>query len=205
MVRIHLPHGSEPTNHTASGATTRRTAADGGEPEPLVWPYTIQFDRRERQGGWNFHGITGGSKQKYRPLIIPTQEIHMVTADYTADGFPVYIERKSHPDFLGSISGGHGNLEAEFERMQSLNAAGGHCCMVVESSLDRLIDDLESPGCMRKVTPAAVLGIVASWPMRFGVPIHFAGTRRLAELLAFRIICKFIEKTLEESKHVERN
>ena len=187
----------------ASDSTPRRKKSAASD-EPLVVPFTVLIDHRERAGGWTFQGLVGDSRQKNRPLVVPTREIHMVTADYTVEGHDVYVERKSQSDFLGSISGGHDNLEAEFERMKIIVDAGGHCCMIVESSLDKIVDELESPACMRRVTPAAVVGVVASWPMRFGVPIHFAGTRRLAEILAFRVLSKFVEKTNKELASVEQ-
>ena len=117
----------------------------------------------------------------------------MLTADYTVADFDVYIERKSHSDFIGSLGGGHANLQAEFERMQAIIESGGHCCMVVESSLDKVMEELESPASARKLEPSSVLGMLATWPRRYGVPIHFAGSRRLAELLAYRIMAKYVE------------
>ena len=167
----------------------RRTAAD----EFLVVPFTVLYDHRESTGGWTFSGLVGDSRRKNRPLIVPTEKIHMVTADYTVKDVPVFIERKSHDDFIGSITGGHHNLELEFGRMQAIVAAGGYCCMVVESSMDRICDELESPASMRKAKAANVLGVVASWPARFQVPILFAGSRRYAELLAFSVMDKFVE------------
>ena len=67
--------------------------------------------------------------------------------------------------------------------------------MIVESSLDRIIEELESPLALRKLSAASVLGVVASWPMRFNVPILFAGSRGLAESLAFRVMEKCVERT----------
>lgn len=179
--------------------TPRRTLAD----DFFVVPFTVLYDHRESTGGWTFSGLIGDSRRKNRPLIVPTEKIHMVTADYTVQDVPVFIERKSHDDFIGSITGGHHNLELEFGRMQAIVEAGGYCCMVVESSMDRICDELESPASLRKANAANVLGVVASWPARFKVPILFAGSRRYAELLAFSVMDKFVEsyrKKLKESK-----
>ncbi len=211
MVRI--TH-SRPTDRQSSlfsdgegdgeNATPRRTSAD----EFLVVPFTVLYDHRESTGGWTFSGLVGDSRRKNRPLIVPTEKIHMVTADYTVKDVPVFIERKSHDDFIGSITGGHHNLELEFGRMQAIVAAGGYCCMVVESSMDRICDELESPASMRKAKAANVLGVVASWPARFQVPILFAGSRRYAELLAFSVMDKFVEsyrKKLKETKEAKQN
>jgi hypothetical protein len=80
--------------------------------------------------------------------------------------------------------------------------------MVVESSMDRICDELESPASLRKAKAANVLGVVASWPARFQVPILFAGSRRYAELLAFSVMDKFVEsyrKKLKETKEAKQN
>jgi len=168
--------------------------------DPLVLPFVIVMDHRERAGGWRFDGFTGDSGDKYRPLIVPQRFQHMETADYfiehEGEPIPTFIERKSHDDFIGSISGGAVNLRKEFERMAEIIANGGFCCMVIESSLEAIIDQLSDPCSERKVAPAAVMGTIASYQQKYSVPFNFCGTRRLAEELALRIFRKAHEKFL---------
>lgn len=198
MVRINVAGtSSKPAGRPAgTGSPSQRALFDGTDRYTV--PFTVLFDHRERSGGWTFQGLDGGSKRKNKTLEVPMREVHLITADYTVDGHDVYIERKSHADFIGSVGGGHANLEAEFERMRILISAGAYCCMIVESSLDRIVEELESPIGMRSLAPASVMGLVASWPMRFGVPILFAGNRRLAESLAFRVMEKCVERSVNQ-------
>lgn len=190
MIRIPQSRSAEPAQ-----PTTRRTD------DLTVTPFTILYDRREREGGWRF----GEIEQAGERTLVRTREIHMVTADYTvetADGvqLPCLVERKSHDDLIGSCGGGHERLRAEFERMRQVVAAGGHCCLICESSLDRIVDDLSDPAGLRRLKPNSILGILASWPQQFGVPILFAGSRRLAEQLTFLTLKKFHDRALERPR-----
>lgn len=162
--------------------------------EPLLLPFTVIRDQRERQAGWNFQNIIGTAADKYRLLVVKQVERHMVTADYTIDGVPVYIERKSHDDFIGTLGGGHDNFRKEHERMAAIQAGGGKCFVVIETSYDRVIEELESPYSARKLHPNSVEGIVASWPAKYQVPWFFAGSRRQAERLALRLLRTWYEK-----------
>jgi len=163
-------------------------AAGAEELEPLILPFTVLCDNRERSGGWRFQGMIGDSKDKYRPLIVPQRECYMVTADYTIEGVPVFIERKAHEDYIGSVGGGHLNFRKEHERMRDIIAAGGKCFVVCESSYDRIMDELNDPTCLRDLDSATVEGVVASWPGQFGVPHIFAGTRAYAERLCLKLL-----------------
>jgi len=171
-----------PPQTGAARTPTPRTSAK--TTAPLYLPFTVIYDRRERTGGWRFHDVRGGSEHDFRLLGVSTREEHMVTADYTVDGCELFVERKSHGDFIGSLGGGHRRLKAEHERMAEINAAGGKCCLIVESSLDSICSTLIAEG--RKLTPVGVMSKVAAWPVKYGVPWIFAGDRRTAEVQALR-------------------
>ena len=156
--------------------------------EPLFLPFKIIRDQRERTAGWRFEGIRGNSGDKYRPLAFVQEEQHMKTADYTVEGCPVFVERKSVDDFIATVTHGHTNFRLEHERMAAIIAAGGACCVVIEGDYGRIMDELESPTSSRNVYPASIRGAVASMPQEFQVPWHFAGSRRRAEEMAFWIL-----------------
>lgn len=156
--------------------------------EPLFLPWTLLIDHREREGGWRFQGITGDSKDKYRPLVIKQQECTLKTADYTIEDCPVFVERKSVSDFISTVTHGHENFRKEHFRMQEIIAAGGSCCVIIEGEYNAIIDELESGTSPRNVHPASIRGAVTKMPMEFGVPWYFAGTRRRAEELCFWIL-----------------
>lgn len=163
------------------------------QPEPpaelFVCPFDIIQDTSE-QLPWTFQGIAMGGKQ----MVIKRHRKSLDTGDYSIAGLEhlVTIERKSPADLAGSVVGGHRRLEAEHERMLAMIGAGGFACLICEGSLSVLDDELRAEG--RHNAAEAVMGCSASWPMRFQTPWYFAGDRRRAELLAFRILWKWWDK-----------
>jgi hypothetical protein len=67
--------------------------------------------------------------------------------------------------------------------------------VIIEGSLD---DMMESPPGWSEMDPSSVLGTVASWPNKYGVPWYFAGSVRWAEQLAFRVLRLFWERYQEQ-------
>jgi ERCC4-type nuclease len=187
-----------PLQPTSIAKASLAASLDPAFAEPLILPYTVLIDHREREGGWRFQGLTGDAKEKYRPLIVPQKEVHLVTADYSIEGVPVFVERKSHDDIIGSIGGGHGNFRKEHERMHEIVALGGACCVIIESSYDAVMTELEDPLSMRRLEPAAVEGVLASWPVACKVPWFWAGTRRRAESLAMKFLRTWYSKLTSE-------
>lgn len=225
MVKIALPQS--PSGGSRSGGNGKHSHSAGaaassppflfGEQKKAdfhVVPWVCLYDHRERAGGWRFGGLTGTASVGGHPLIVPMRETHLVTGDYTievpadradvpATRIPCFIERKSHDDCIGSIGGGHVNLRKEHERFAEILAASGgqgYCCVIVESSLSAICDELESPLSGRRLTPAGVMGVVASWGARYGVHWLFAGDRRTAEMLAYTVLSKSYERWLASVK-----
>lgn len=165
----------------------------------FVCPFTVAVDTRE-QAPWYFKGII---YNKFA-WVIPRENRTLQTGDYSIVGHErkIAIERKSAADLVGSISSGNERFRAEHERMRDMmyaaaatEAAGGppaFCCVIIEDSLSTICEELDADEG-RRVTGSMVLGAAASWPQRFGVPWYFAGDRRHAELLAFRILLKWWE------------
>lgn len=163
----------------------------------LVLPFTVLIDTRE-QLPWSFTGFTGANRE----WIVKTQSATLDTGDYTISGFEdrLAIERKSGDDFLGSIGGGHERFRREHERMYEIAIMGGFACVIIESSLDRLIAELADPTSGRRMVSETILGIVASWSQKYGVHFLFAGDRRTAESLALRVMMKFWEQRQPKQK-----
>ena len=153
-----------------------------------VCPFTVAVDTRE-QMPWSFQGIVLGQKQ----IVVKQQRQTMQTGDYSIVGREdeIVIERKSVSDMLGSITAGNARFRREHERMAAIVDGGGFACVIVEGDLAKICDDLDDPDGERRIASSTVLGIAASWPRRYGVPWYFAGDRRRAELLGFRILWKW--------------
>ena len=195
MVRINLqPPAASPSPNPAG---QRRTSAPAvASDDPLILPFAVQRDLRERAAGWTFAGFTGNASEKYRPLIVPLIDKHMLTGDYTIEGVPVFIERKSAEDFLSTIIHGRENFEKEHQRMREIESAGGSCLVIVEAGLEQIIAELESGNLQRRIHPNSVRGSVASFGVDYGIPWLFAGSRRAAEEMALAVLRKAWERAL---------
>ena len=88
--------------------------------------------------------------------------------------------------------------------MAEIVQSGGFACVVIEGSLSAICEELDGDDS-RRMTGDMVIGVAASWPMRFGVPWFFCGDRRHAELLAFRIMAKWWGQNRERTpeSHLE--
>jgi len=168
-------------------AAARRASAE--QPSDLyVCDFVLAQDTRE-QSPWSFAGIVMGGKL----VIVKRQVVTMQTGDYSIVGHEsrIVIERKSPEDAIGSITAGNARFRREHERMRDLIAAGGFACVIVEGCLARMCDELDDPNSGRRVSSETLMGVVAAWGQRYGVHWLFAGDRRRAELLAFKVLWKW--------------
>lgn len=132
--------------------------------KPVTAPFTVVVDSRE-QLPWSFEGVRIGGK----PVIVPVERGTLASGDYTIKGLEsaVTIKRKSVADFYGSITSGRSRLEAEFQRMDSMQFSA----IVVEGRLDAVLD----PGFYgRRVSPNAIRATVASWSVKYKTRWFFA-------------------------------
>jgi hypothetical protein len=66
---------------------------------------------------------------------------------------------------------------------------GGHAALVCERSYAAIDDELRAEG--RWKAAETLLGTLASWPIKFRCPWYFAGDRRRAEILTFRLLLRW--------------
>lgn len=215
MVRIiHTPALGSAAPPQTPAAIRRQAVAAAKRVEPYRCPFRIIRDTRE-QAGWTFQGLQGWSKQNYRPLEIEVVDRGLATADYAVEfehrsglvmQVPVLIERKSGDDLIGSLGAGHQRFEAEHVRMTAMVEKGWQCWVIVEESLDSICERLDDPLFGRRLTSAGVIGAAMMWPVRFGVHWQFAGTRRLAEVCALRLMWSLYEEYERtwKKKEIER-
>ena len=162
-------------------------------PDLYVCPFTV-LESNAEQLPWTFQGIVISRRQ----WIVKRKRQHMKTADYSVEGYESFlaIERKSATDLVGSVTAGHSPLEREHERMAGIIQAGGFACLVCEGSLSEIDEELRRDG--RHGAAETLMSCVASWPMKFKTPWFFAGDRRRAELLAFRLLWKWWNENVGE-------
>lgn len=136
--------------------------------------------------------------REQRPYVFPDYPVirtGLMTGDYSLLNFEgnIGIERKSLDDLVGSLSGGRKRFEAELERGSRMD----YFSIVVESDMRSILQ-----GKYRsRMSPAAVLGSLEAYSVRYKVPVWFAGDRAQGQALTQRLLVKFykeMEKVIEE-------
>lgn len=155
-----------------------------------VCPFTILVDTRE-QAPWTFQSIV----IERRLWTITRIAATLATGDYTIAGCEdrLCVERKSVSDLIKSITVEHDREARKQARMRAIADAGGFARMIIEGSFSQACDDLDADEG-RKVGSEHILGTWASWENRY-VPWLWAGDRRRAELIAFKVMLKWWEKS----------
>ena len=139
---------------------------------------TISIDTRKKVP-YTFAGMS-----LYNRLIpTPTQRRTLLTGDYSLAGFEkiFVIERKSILDFYRSITQARDRFEKEVSRMGNMTRAA----VVVEGRLPEVLDPLKYG---RRVSPDSILGTVASWYVRYGVPFFFLADRATERVCSLRFL-----------------
>jgi DNA excision repair protein ERCC-4 len=105
--------------------------------------------------------------------------------DYSVDGLQdrITIERKSKKDIFSCV----GRNRRRFERELTQLAGYDYAAIVIESS----IEDLLSAPAFTRVRPKAVVNSLLSWSVKYGIPIFFAGNRKYARGVTYKLLEKF--------------
>lgn len=104
----------------------------------------------------------------------------LATADYTIKGLThrVGIERKELSDLLACCGHGRDRFVRELERL----AAFPFRCVIIEATLT----DLEAGNWRSKLRATHVLGSIASWATKYGLPFFFCDGHEQAGRFAER-------------------
>jgi len=110
--------------------------------------------------------------REQNPLDFPnlsTTVAGLDVADYSIVGLQHRIgcERKSLPDLVACCGSERDRFVRELERLQGRRFRG----VVVEATLA----EIEADGWRSRIIPNVVLGSIASWSARFGLPFFFCG------------------------------
>lgn len=106
------------------------------------------------------------------PLVfgnMPVAVAGLDVADYSIRDLEHHIgcERKSLPDLVSCCGAERTRFVRELERLQGRRFR----CVVVESTLA----EIEAGGWRGKILPQVVIGSIASWSTRYGLPFFFCG------------------------------
>ncbi|MDO8630466.1 MAG: hypothetical protein Q7R41_08225 [Phycisphaerales bacterium] len=115
---------------------------------------------------------------------LPAERGSLDVADYSVRGLEHRIgcERKSLPDLVMCCGSERERFVRALERLQGRRFR----CVVVESTLA----EIEAGGWRGRIVPQVVLGSIASWSVRYGLPFFFCGdpdaTARFTERWLFQ-------------------
>lgn len=180
---------------------------DLAEDRSIVTDFTILIDSREQQP-FTFQEMKADAKQDYRPLIVRSrvQSLGNSMGDYSIEGFEgqCHVERKSFDDAQGTTLG-WGERREQFSRTLA-NLADMECAaVVVECHFDDLCIAAPARGKKSQQENAKILHRqILAWQQDFRVPWLFCGTRRFAEVTAFRILERFWRNQNQRKKMAEK-
>lgn len=170
--------------------------SESSETEFEVAPFTVVVDSNE-SAPWQFRGLKGRARNGVRPaLIVKTvqkplwawgrKEFGTGLADYSIDGCEeeIQIERKSVDDLFSTLSQRRNEFEKEIAR---LDRQCRFAAVVIEAGYPA-IASFRAHG----PDPASVVGTMVAWGQRYP-RVHWmaAGSRDMAERLAFRVLERF--------------
>ena len=110
------------------------------------------------------------------------------TGDYSLCGLTdrIAIERKSLSDLCGTLTAGRARFKRECERGRGLQYFG----LVIEASMD----DVRRHNYRSAMTPQSLLQTLAAWSVRYGLHVHWCGSREGSEYLTHSLLGKFLKE-----------
>lgn len=188
------------------------TDPEWGEDRGVICPFVILVDPAEQQP-FTFQGMRCDADEDHRPLVVHTEPRALgrgesSLGDYSLDSGlgRCHVERKSMRDLqstlLGFRAAGDGlsrreRFETELANLSEI-AAG---LVIVECSFEDLLANAPDTDHRQRQANAKILSrSVLALMQDHRVQWHFASTRRLAEIYAFRWLYRFHEKQVEAAK-----
>lgn len=125
---------------------------------------------------------------------VEVQEGGLSTGDYSLVGLEsrVAVERKSLPDFIGSISSGRQRFECELVRARGLDAF----MVVVEAPFS----DVVAGNYRSRMQPKAATQTIFSFMSRYRTTFHFAQSRAWAEYATYHFLRHYARQVEKEYK-----
>jgi DNA excision repair protein ERCC-4 len=110
------------------------------------------------------------------------------TGDYSLAGLTdrIALERKSLSDLCGTLTTGRERFQRECERGRGLEYFG----LVIEASMD----DVRRHNYRSAMTPQSLLQTLAAWSIRYGLHVHWCGSREGCEYMVHSLLEKFLKE-----------
>ena len=110
------------------------------------------------------------------------------TGDYSLSGLQdrIALERKSLDDLTGTLTQGRERFERECERGRGLDYFG----LIIEASME----DVRSHSYKSRMTPQSLLQSLAAFSVRYGLHIHWCGSRSGGEYMTYSLLQKYLRE-----------
>ena len=110
------------------------------------------------------------------------------TGDYSLHGLTdlIALERKSLSDLCGTLTAGRERFKRECERGRGREYFG----LVIEASMD----DVRRHNYRSQMTPQSLLQTLAAWSIRYGLHVHWCGSREGGEYMVHSLLEKFLKE-----------
>ena len=145
-------------------------------------------------GGWTVKIIIDTREQapycfappKYEGVTVQTATL--VTGDYSLAGLQdrIALERKSLDDLTGTLTKGRERFERECERGRGFDYFG----VIIEAALE----DVRAHRYQSQMTPQALLQSLAAFSVRYGLHVHWCGTRSGGEYMVHSLLSKYLRE-----------
>ena len=184
-------------------------------PDAVLTEFAVVIDTRE-QLPWTFGGLWSDSSARggRRPIVVDQRVATLQQGDYSLVGHEsqVAIERKSLADLFGTLGQGRERFERELARLAELDRAA----IVIEASLGQIFpapclecsgtgfgwDESPCATCggtgkrsavpHSRLNPKTVFRSYLAWSIEYPtISWHWADSRRVAEVLAFRWLARW--------------
>lgn len=166
-------------------ASAQQTTHDQGGGGIVI----IVYDQRE-QRPYTFEG------ERYEDVTAEAATLY--TADYSLKGLEdkIGIERKTLDDLAGTLTAGRERFQRECERGRGLD----YFALVIEASME----DARQHNYRSKMTPQSLLQTLAAYSIRYGLHVHWCGSRAGGEYTTYSLLQKYLREATERLKAISK-
>ena len=119
---------------------------------------------------------------------VTAQTATLTTGDYSLAGLQdrIALERKSLDDLTGTLTKGRERFERECERGRGMDYFG----LIIEASLE----DIRAHKYQSQMTPQSLLQSLAAFSVRYGLHVHWCGSRAGGEYMTYSLLAKYLRE-----------
>lgn len=123
----------------------------------------------------------------------------LTTGDYSLQGLSdlIALERKSLSDLTGTLTTGRDRFKRECERGKGFQYFG----LIIEAS----IEDVRKHNYRSRMTPQSLLQTLATYSVRYGLHVHWCGSRAGGEYMTYSLLQKFLREQQNRLEAIQKN